>query len=72
LSRDILKGKGTLAASVRDLFNSRIRKNIVDTEGYYSNTRFQWQSRQFLLTFTYRLNQMKEKEREREHSEEEL
>lgn len=72
LSRDILKGKGTLAASVRDLFNSRIRRNIVDTEGYYSNTRFQWRSRQFLVTFTYRLNQAKEREREREHSEEEL
>jgi outer membrane receptor protein involved in Fe transport len=72
LSRDILKGKGTIAASVRDLFNTRVRKNIVDTEGYYSSTRFQWQSRQFLLTFTYRLNQMKEKEREREHSEDEL
>jgi outer membrane receptor protein involved in Fe transport len=72
LSRDILKGKGTLSASVRDLFNSRIRKNIVDSEGYYSSTRFQWQSRQFLVTFTYRLNQMKEKEREREGNEEEL
>ncbi len=58
-SRDVLKGKGTLTASVQDLFNSRKRRRIIDSDGYYSTSEFQWRARQFLLTFTYRLNQKK-------------
>jgi outer membrane receptor protein involved in Fe transport len=57
LTRDVFKDKGTLAFSVRDLLNSRKRRSIIDSEGLYSKTEFQWHSRQFLLTFTYRLNQ---------------
>jgi outer membrane receptor protein involved in Fe transport len=67
-SYDILKGKGTVNASVRDLFNSRIRRSIVDNEGYYSTSKFQWQSRQLLVTFTYRLNRVKESDSD--HTEE--
>lgn len=58
-SRDVLKGNGTLTASVQDVFNSRKRRRIIDSEGYYSTSEFQWRARQFLLTFTYRLNQNK-------------
>jgi outer membrane receptor protein involved in Fe transport len=63
LSRDILKGKATLTANVRDLLNSRRRRSIIDRAGYYSNSEFQPRSRQFTLTFTYRLNKAKEKQR---------
>ncbi len=58
-SRDVLKGKGTLTASVQDVFNSRKRRRIINSDGYYSTSEFQWRARQFLLTFTYRLNQKK-------------
>jgi outer membrane receptor protein involved in Fe transport len=57
LARDILKGNGTLTLSVRDLLNTRKRRTIIEEEGYYSNSVFQWNARQILLTFNYRLNQ---------------
>lgn len=59
LAKDVMKGKGTLVASVRDVFNSRKRRSIVDTEELYSESEFQWRARQFLLSFTYRINQKK-------------
>jgi outer membrane receptor protein involved in Fe transport len=63
LSRDVFKGKATITANVRDLFNTRRRRSIIDREGYYSNSNFQRNARQFTLTFTYRLNKAKEKQR---------
>ena len=63
LSRDLLKGRATVTASVRDLFNSRKRRSIVENAGYYSQSEFQWRARQFLVTFSYRLNRSKEKEK---------
>lgn len=65
LARDVLNGKGTVTAGVRDLMNSRKRRTIVDTQGYYSNSEFQWRARQFTVTFTYRLNREKEKQNNR-------
>ncbi len=59
LAKDVLKGKGTLVASVRDLLNSRKRRGITQTEELYSESEFQWRARQFLLSFTYRINQKK-------------
>jgi outer membrane receptor protein involved in Fe transport len=69
LSRDFLKGKATVTANVRDLFNTRKRRSIVDTDDYFSQSVFQWQARQLMLTLTYRLNREKdreERERDRE------
>ena len=63
LSRDILKGKGTITAGVRDLFNSRKRRSIIERNDYYSSSTFQWRSRQFTVNFTYRLNREKERQR---------
>jgi outer membrane receptor protein involved in Fe transport len=63
LSKDIFKGKGTLTANVRDLFNTRLRRSIVDTDTYYSESKSQGRPRQFTLNFTYRLNGKKERER---------
>ncbi|QRR01644.1 TonB-dependent receptor domain-containing protein [Dyadobacter sandarakinus] len=72
LSRDILKGRGTITASVRDLFNSQKRRSIVENAGYYSRSEFQWRTRQAIVTLSYRLNRAKEKQsREREENNEE-
>jgi outer membrane receptor protein involved in Fe transport len=60
LTRDVLKGKGTLTLSVRDLLNTRKRRTIIDEPDQYSNSVFQWNARQLLLTFNYRLNRNKE------------
>jgi hypothetical protein len=48
--------------------NSRKFRSIIDREdeGYFMERDFQWRARQFLLTFTYRLNKKKETPRERE------
>jgi outer membrane receptor protein involved in Fe transport len=56
VSREVFKGKGALAFNVRDVFNSRKRKSIIDSEGLYSISQNQFHQRQFLLTLTFRLN----------------
>lgn len=65
LSRDVLNGKGTITAGIRDLMNSNKRRYIIDTQGYYSNSEFQWRPRQFTVSFSYRLNRDKERQRDR-------
>jgi outer membrane receptor protein involved in Fe transport len=60
---DILKGKATIAFNVRDLLNMRKRRTIIERDGYYSKNDFQWRARQFMITFSYRLNTMKEDSR---------
>lgn len=57
MSRDILKGKGTLTFSIRDMFNQRRRRMIIDDEDYYSESEFQWRSRHAQIGFNYRINQ---------------
>tara|TARA_B110000046_G_scaffold88676_2_gene96809 strand:+ start:46676 stop:49198 length:2523 start_codon:yes stop_codon:yes gene_type:complete len=59
--KDVLQGKGTIVASVRDVFNSRRRRSITDTETIYNETDFQWRARQILLNFIYRINQKKKR-----------
>jgi outer membrane receptor protein involved in Fe transport len=63
LSRDIMKGNGTITMSVRDVFNTRKYRTIIERDdiGYRSEREFQWRARQFLLTFSYRLNMKKDK-----------
>ena len=57
-SLDVLRGKGTLTLSGRDLFNTRIDRTVIERPDYQSTSRFQWrQSRQVVLNFVYRLNQ---------------
>ncbi|MCB0481820.1 MAG: TonB-dependent receptor [Flavobacteriales bacterium] len=60
---DMLKGKGTLTLSVRDLFNTRLRRNITYGPDFYDESEFQWMSRYGQLTFSYRLNQSKKSQR---------
>ena len=61
LSRDVLNGKGTITASVRDLLNSRRRRYVFEDESFFSEGDFQWRARQFLVTFSYRINQQKKR-----------
>lgn len=63
LSMDVLKKRGTLTFSVKDLLNSMKRRITTDTEYFSSVNEFQWHSRQFLLTFSYRINQKKKRGR---------
>ncbi len=60
-SKELLDKKATLTFSVNDLFNSRRRRSITTGENFESTSDFQWRQRQFLLTFTYRINQQKKR-----------
>ena len=63
ITMDVLKGKGTVTFSARDLLNSRRRRWEIDTPTLVSANDFQWRARQFTLSFTYRLNQKKKRGR---------
>ena len=73
LSRDVFKGNGTFTFAVRDLLNSRRFRSVIDRpdEGYFSERDFQWRVRQYMLTFTYRLNSKKEQGQQRERGDDE-
>jgi len=62
-SRDVLKKNGTLSLSVRDLLNNRKYRGETFNTGFYEKSEFQWRSRSTQLSFTYRLNQKKQRER---------
>ncbi len=63
LAKDVLKGKGTLSFSARDLFNTRKWRSTVEEPDFFSETEFQWRSRTFTLSLNYRLNQKKQRGR---------
>jgi outer membrane receptor protein involved in Fe transport len=63
MSIDILKGNGTVTFSAKDILNSRRRRWEIDTPTLVSTNDFQWRARQFVLSFTYRLNQKKKRDR---------
>jgi len=62
-TRDILQKKGTLALSVRDMFNTRKFRYETITDTLYEDAEFQWGVRQITLSFTYRLNDIKGRQR---------
>ena len=64
-SKDILKEKATISFNVRDLLNTRKRQSETTTETTFSEGEFRFRPRQFLINFTYRLNQKKKRERSR-------
>lgn len=65
LSKEVLKGKGTLSLNVSDLFNTRMMKSDTWTETIYSYSEMQWRCRQILLNFTYRFGNMQGQQREK-------
>ncbi len=58
-SIDVLKGNGTISFNASDIFNTRKRRSIDIGDNFYSEGEFQWRSRFFRLSFTYRINQSK-------------
>ena len=63
LSRDVMKGNGTLTLSIRDVFNTRKYRYETFTSTYTSDGEFQWGSQSAVLSFNYRLNQKKRRDR---------
>lgn len=64
IAKDILKGKATISANVRDLLDTRKWRSITEIadEHYYSERVSQWGPRQVRVTFSYRLNQTKKRQ----------
>jgi len=60
---DIWKNKGTITLSVRDVFNSRLRQYLTETDSFRSEGEFQWRARVVTLSLNYRLNQKKRRGR---------
>lgn len=57
-SKDIMSKKATLTVACRDLFNTRIRRSIIDLPELQAESSFQWRrARSVVLSFNYRLNQ---------------
>ena len=57
-SKDLWKKKGSLALSVRDVFNSRKYRFDTETSNYTAESEWQWRrGPQAVMTLTYRLNQ---------------
>ncbi len=61
-SKDILGKNGTVTLGVRDMFNSRIRRDETFGEGFYRQSEFQWRARSLNLAFNYRINQKKQRQ----------
>jgi len=56
ISIGVLDGRGDLIISGRDLFNTRIRRSIIDLPGFESESEFQWRRSQGVnVSFNYRL-----------------
>lgn len=62
-SRDFLDKKATVTLSVRDLFNTRYRRNYTFGSNFSSFSRFQWRQRQATVTLKYRLDQSSDKKK---------
>jgi ferric enterobactin receptor len=60
MSKDILKGRGTINFNVLDLFNTRRMRSISEGANFYTDSDFQGRRRQFNLTFNYRIKQAKQ------------
>ena len=55
-SLEVLNGRGTLTLSGRDVFNTRIRRSVIEQANYTSVSDFQWRRAQSLvLSGVYRL-----------------
>jgi ferric enterobactin receptor len=59
LSKDVLKGNGTVNLNVLDVFNTRRMRTISEGEIFYSAQNSQFRRRQVNLTFSLRINKNK-------------
>lgn len=61
-SMDVFDGKGTITLTGRDIFNTRIRRSIIDLPELQAESEFQWRrSQRVVVSFNYRLNQAKKR-----------
>jgi hypothetical protein len=60
MSKDVLKGNGTLNLNVLDVFNSRRLRSITRGVNFFTDAQFQQRRRQINLTFNYRIRQSKQ------------
>ncbi|AJR04312.1 outer membrane beta-barrel family protein [Siansivirga zeaxanthinifaciens] len=68
-SKELFNNNATISLNIRDVFNSRKRKNLTTTEFFESYSESQWRQRQVNISFMYRFNQQKNKyERDREQN----
>ena len=72
ISKDILDKKGTIALNIRDVFNSRVRRSVTQTEFFTSESDYQSRERQARLSFRYRINYGKERKKEKRTEEEDV
>ena len=61
-SKDLFSDKATLVLNVDDIFNTGITRNETFGPDFFSYSEYQRRVRQFTLSFTYRINQKKERE----------
>ena len=59
MSKDVLKGRGTINFNILDVFNTRRVRAISEGQNFYTESDFQARRRQFNLTFNYRIKQAK-------------
>jgi ferric enterobactin receptor len=59
LSKDVLKGTGTVNLNVLDIFNTRRMRSTMEGLNFYTEANSQYRRRQLNLTFTYRIKQSK-------------
>jgi hypothetical protein len=60
MSKDVLKGRGTINFNILDVFNTRRIRAISEVANFYTDSNFQPRRRQFNLTFNYRIKQAKQ------------
>lgn len=68
LSKEILKGKGTLNLNTLDVFNTRKNRSIFEGDAFYSESSNQMRRRQVNLTFSYRINKSKAPRKQRDET----
>ena len=61
VSKEILRGNGTITFNVRDLFNSRSMGGESWGDGFWQYNTSTWNRRSFSLNFNYRINQQQGK-----------
>ena len=60
MSKDVLKGRGTINLNILDVFNTRKMRSISEGINFYTESNFQPRRRQINLTFNYRIKQAKQ------------
>ncbi len=66
MSKDVMKGRGTITLNVLDVFNTRKMRSISEGANFYTESNFQPRRRQINLTFNYRIKQAKQARKELE------